>query len=159
MSLLGTPEAQTVINNLQQQTHVRKTFYNPYKKRFESKTIRPRTIVPPKLPFFPSVESKWVGDTMNKNPSRGYLRFWVQNCNGLKPKNDANFQHTCTQLHEYGMHYFAFTETNVNISNPHNKVLNWKIRYYQHTKFSYTCNISARGGNEWIHIDNEHTIH
>ena len=106
---------------------------------------------------------------MNKNPSRGHLRFWVQNCNGLKPKNDANFQHTCTQLHEYGMHYFAFTETNVNISNPH---LVSHIHRTFKTRFSTgrlgitnTPNFPTRatfqpgGGNEWIHIDNEHTIH
>ena len=56
---------------------------------------------------------------MNKHPSKGHMRFWVQNCYGIKPHDDANFNHVCTQLHEYGMHYFAFTETNVNTSNSH----------------------------------------
>ena len=119
MSLLGTNEAKRVIENLQNKTHERKTFYNPYKKRFQPKQYKKRNKVPSKLPFFPSISSEWVGDKMNKHPSKGHMRFWVQNCYGIRPHDDANFNHVCTQLHEYGMHYFAFTETNVNTSNSH----------------------------------------
>lgn len=36
----------------------------------------------------------------------------------MKAHDESNLQHTFTQLNEYGAHYFSFTETNVNISNP-----------------------------------------
>ena len=74
--------------------------------------------MPTKLSYFPSAASELVGDVMNGNPSKGHLRFWVQNCNGLKPKDNSNLNNLFTQIHEYNMHYFAFTETNVNVSNP-----------------------------------------
>ena len=51
MSLLGTNEAKQVIENLQNKTHERKTFYNPYKKRFQPKQYKKRNIVPSKLLF------------------------------------------------------------------------------------------------------------
>lgn len=118
MSLHWNEEAKIVMNNLQKRTHQRKSIYNPYKKRFQPIKIKKRVITPTRLPFFPSVDSSWVGDTMNKNPGKGQLRFWVQNCNGLKPNDGSNINHLMTQVHDYGIHYFAFPETNVNASNP-----------------------------------------
>ena len=55
---------------------------------------------------------------MSGNPSRGHLRFWLQNCNGLKPQDTSNLNQTFTQIHDYRMHYFSFTESNINTSNP-----------------------------------------
>ena len=118
MSLQWNATAQSVLNNLQQKQHKRKSYFNPYKKRFQPITRTKRSILPNKLQIHPSAKSSWVGDVMNKNPSRGHVRFWLQNCNGLKPKDNSNINHTFTQLHEYGIHYCSLTETNVNASNP-----------------------------------------
>ena len=61
--------------------------------------------MPTKPPFYPSIESNRVGDTMNCHPSKGRLRFWLQNCNGLKPHDNSNLNHLFTQIHEYNMHF------------------------------------------------------
>ena len=74
-------------------------------------------MIPNKLPYFSRTTSSWDGDVINKNPSREHLRFWVQNCNGIKINDDSNTNHNFTQLHEYGVNYFSFTESNVNTSN------------------------------------------
>ena len=118
MSPFGTEEAKNIISNMQQPEYQRKSVYNPYKQKFQPKKRRKRSIIPNKLPFFPSVDSTWIGDTMNANPSRGHLRFWLQNCNGIKIRDDSNTNHTFTQMHEYGVNYFSYTEHNINVSNP-----------------------------------------
>ena len=117
MSLTWNVEAKKVIHDLQRQTNKRKSYYNPYKKRFQPIQPRRRKLIPSKLPFFPSETSLWVGDSMTGNPGRGTLRFWIQNCNGLKPHDTSNLHQTFTQIHDYNMHYFSFTESNVNMSN------------------------------------------
>ena len=119
MILSWTEEAKLTKEGLQNRTHQRKTIYNPYKKRFQPIKPRKRNIMPSKLPIFPSIDSTWVGDKMTANTSKGHMRFWLQNCNGLKPNDNSNINHLFTQLHDYGMHYFSFTETNVNVSNPY----------------------------------------
>ena len=103
---------------MQQQEYQRKSRCNPYKRRFQPRIRRKRTVIPAKLPYFPRVQSSWVGDKMNANPSRGHLKFWLQNCNGIKIRDDSNTNHTFTQMHEYNVDYFSYTEHNVNISNP-----------------------------------------
>ena len=120
MSFLGnSDEAKTIVNDMQNDTCRRKSVYNPYTKKFQLKNRKRRLLAPNKLPYFPSVTSSWEGDVMNRNPSKGHLRFWVQNCNGVKINDASNTNHNFTQLHEYGVHYFSFTEANVNTSNPH----------------------------------------
>ena len=64
------------------------------------------------------MDSSWVGDKMSANTGNGTLRFWLQNCNGLKPNDNSNLNHTFTQIHDYDIHYFSLTETIVNVSNP-----------------------------------------
>ena len=118
MSLVWNKEANNIVSTLQHNLYQRKTIYNPYKKRFQPIQQKKRQNLPAKLPYFPSTQSYWIGDTMTRNPSKGHLRFWVQNCNGLKVHDESNLNHTFTQLHEHGVGFFSFTETNVNVSNP-----------------------------------------
>lgn len=75
MSLMWNDDAKKVMENMQDKIYKRKTEYNVYKKRFQPIKHKKTHIVPSKLPFFPSIESNWIGDVMNKNPSRGHLRF------------------------------------------------------------------------------------
>lgn len=118
MSFIGSSdEAKTIITNIQDNKHERKSVYNPYTKKFQLKKRKRHPLIPNKLPYYPSTESNWAGDVMNRNPSRGHLRFWVQNCNGIKINDDSNINHLFTQLHEYGVNYFSFPESNLNTSN------------------------------------------
>ena len=117
MSLTWNEEAKKTIHNLQQHNPKRKSYYNPYKKRFQPIQPRRRQILPSKLPYFPSESSSCIGDSMSGNPSRGTLRFWLQNCNGLKPHDQSNLHQTFTNIHDYRINYFSFTESNVNTSN------------------------------------------
>lgn len=78
------------VTQLQSKQYKRKSIYNVYKKRSQPLRHKPRPLIPSKLPFFPSVTSIWEGDIMNRNPSPGQLRFWLQNCNGVKVKDDLN---------------------------------------------------------------------
>ena len=119
MSTFWNKEAKSIVTNMQRNAHQRKSVYNIYTKKFQAKTRRRRQILPTKLPYFPSIESSWVGDEMSSNPSRGHTRFWVQNCNGIKIHDECNTNHMFTQLNEYSVNYFAFTEHNLNTSNPH----------------------------------------
>ena len=116
MISLGSVEANFV-NKAQNKTYQRKSIYNIYKRRFQP-IQRAKRHISTKLPFFPSVASTWEGDTMNRNPGSGRIRFWVQNCNGIKINDDMNCQHNFTQLMEYRINYCSFTETNMNINNP-----------------------------------------
>ena len=118
MSSFWNNEAKSVTHNMQQNNYQRKSVYNIYTKKFQAKKRRRRSILPAKLPYFPNVASKWVGDEMNSNPSRGHTRFWLQNCNGIKIHDECNTNHMFTQLNEYSVNYFAFTEPNINVSNP-----------------------------------------
>lgn len=117
MSMLGFQEANCM-KLIQHRQYKRKSIYNVYKKRFQPLRHNRLPTIPSKLPFFPSTTSTWEGDEMNKNPSRGHIRFWVQNCNGLKIRDEANVHHNFTQLLEYGVNYSSFTETNLNTNNP-----------------------------------------
>ena len=119
MSLPWNKEASVALSSLQDPHYVRKSVYNVYKKRFQPIRRANMQHTSPKLPYFPSVQSEWIGDSMNKNPKKGRLRFWVQNCNGLKLSDNSNINHNFTQLNEFGIHFCSFTETNLNVSNPH----------------------------------------
>ena len=117
MSSIRTREAN-ILTQIQQSSYKRKSFYNIYKKRFQPKKRITRPLIPSRLPFSPSVDSKWEGDIMTRNPGSGRLRFWVQNCNGIKIKDDMNTNHNFTQFKEYGIHFCSFTETNLNVNHP-----------------------------------------
>ena len=120
MKSLRGKEAKDILSAIQQQgpTYIRKTIYNPYKKKFQQRTTSNKKITHSRLPFYPSVHSTWVGDDMHKNINNNNIRFWCQNCNGIKISDAPNLQHNFTQIHEHNINYFSFTETNLNVANP-----------------------------------------
>ena len=113
-------EAKDVLEAIQSRasSYTRKTIYNPYKKKFQPVQKSNKKLLQTRLPFFPSIQSTWEGDNMNKSVNENFIRFWHQNCNGIKINDTSNIQHNFTQIHENNIHYFSFSETNFNVSSP-----------------------------------------
>ena len=113
-------EAKDILEAIQSRasSYTRKTIYNPYKKKFQPVQKSNKKLLQTRLPFFPSTQSTWEGDNMNKSVNENFIRFWHQNCNGIKINDTSNIQHNFTQIHENNIHYFSFSETNFNVSSP-----------------------------------------
>lgn len=88
-----------------------KQYITPIRKN-STTTVYKKNITPIQASLF-----FWEGDNMNKSVNKNNIRFWTQNCNGIKIQDSCNIHHNFTQIHENNIHYFSFTETNLNTSS------------------------------------------